>query len=89
MTINYDQLPGHIQGAMQRYIENGIEPGGFLTAVLCNDLMGAMGKADEISRGRLWDICAFLYNEAPAPCFGSAEAFQSWIDQGGLEGRRK
>lgn len=89
MTINYDQLPQHIRGSMRRYIESGIEPGGFLMAVLCNDLMGAMGKADDVNRERLWDICGFLYNEAPATCFGSIEAFLSWVDRGGMEGRRK
>lgn len=89
MTTNYEQLPGHIQGAMQRYIEKGIDPGSFLTAVLCNDLMGAMGKADEINRERLWDICCFVYNDAPSVCHGSIEAFQSWVHRGGLEERRK
>lgn len=88
MTINYEQLPEHIRGGMRRYIESGIEPGSFLTAVLCNDLMGALGKADEINRERLWDICAFLYNEAPSACFGSVEAFQSWVQRGGTEGRK-
>lgn len=89
MTIDYEQLPEHIRDGMRRYIESGIEPGSFLTAVLCNDLMGAMGKADEINRARLWDICAFLHNEAPSTCFGSIEAFQSWVHRGGLEERRK
>ena len=89
MTINYEQLPEHIRDGMRRYVESGIEPGSFLTAVLCNDLMRAIGVADEINRARLWDICAFLYNEAPSTCFGSVEAFQSWTQRGGLEERRK
>ena len=88
MTINYEQLPGHIQDGMRRYIEKGIEPGSFLTAVLCNDLMGAVKRADKINQEKLRDICAFLYNEAPAICFGSVEAFQSWVHRGGMEGRK-
>ena len=87
--IDYSRLPVHIRDGMQRYIEQGIEPGSFLTAVLCNDLMGAVGKADEVNLPKLWQICSFLYNDAPSPSFGSVEAFRAWIDRGGLEGRRK
>ena len=47
MTINYDSLPPHMHDVMRLYIEHGIEPGSFLTAVLSNDLMKALGKAVE------------------------------------------
>lgn len=66
---------------MKLYIENGIEPGSFLTAVLENDLMEAFGRADDINRERLFDYCSFLYNEAPPACFGSKEKVKLWIKQ--------
>ena len=69
--FNYELLPEHMRDGMKRYIERGIEGGSFMTAVLCNDLMGALGKADEINRDRLWDYGNFLYNEAPSSCHGS------------------
>lgn len=81
--MDYSKLPEHLRAGMQRYIEHGIEPGSFLTAVLCNDLMGAMARSDETTRAELWSICAFLYNEAPAICFGSVEAFEAWLQRGG------
>jgi hypothetical protein len=77
--IDYSELPEHMQGAMQRYMEYGIEPGSFLTAVLCNDLMGAVGRADSINRDRLNDYATWLYNNAPPPSFGSREKFEAWI----------
>ncbi len=77
--FNYELLPEHIRGAMQRYIENRIEPGGFLTAVLSNDLMGAMARADNINRIELYSICNFIYNEAPSTCHGSPEKVRAWL----------
>jgi hypothetical protein len=66
---------------MQRYIEQGIRPGDFMTAVLSNDLFGAFGWADDINRRKLFDICAWLYNHAPAGSYGSPKHMQDWIDQ--------
>jgi len=77
--IDYSPLPEHMQDGMQMYIEYRIEPGSFLTAVLENDLMGALGKADDINKHRLYDYGLWLYNEAPAGCFGSVEAVREWL----------
>ena len=79
--IQYDMLPEHIRGGTQRYIENGITPGSFLTAVICNDLSESFGRADETNRARLFDIVSFFYNEAPGPCWGSRDKMDKWIAQ--------
>jgi hypothetical protein len=52
--------------------------GGFFRALLSNDLMEAFTHADaENSLGmRGWAV--FLYNYAPAPCFGSPEKVAVW-----------
>jgi hypothetical protein len=76
-----------MQDAMRLYIENGIDGGNFLNAVLCNDLMGATARADYINRGRLFDFCDFLYNEVPEGCHGSREKVEAWIARGGLKGQ--
>lgn len=86
MNIDYSKLPPHMQGGMQRYIENGIGPGDFMFAVLSNDLMGAMGRADDVNLYALPEYGRFLYNDAPANCFGSKEAVIAWIHHGGLKG---
>jgi hypothetical protein len=77
-------VPEHLRDAMVLYIEKGYQPGHFLTAVLENDLMEAMGRADNMSRDGLYGICQFLYNYAPAPCHGSPELVKRW-----MESRRK
>lgn len=78
--VDYSGLPEHMQGGMQRYIENGIEAGSFMMAVLENDLMGAFGRADSINAARIKDFCSFLYNNAPPACFGSREKVRAWIE---------
>ncbi len=84
---NLKTLPEHMRGAMQRYIERGIPPGSFLEAVLCNDLMGAHGKADEENRAALHDYAVYLYSFAPSGCHGSPSKVSDWIRGGGLTGR--
>lgn len=84
--IDYRSIPEHMQDGMRLYLEKGIPPGHFMTALLSNDLMGAMGRADDINRHRIFDLCAFLYNQAPIGSYGSPEKFDDWIKSGGLDG---
>lgn len=88
MDINYTRLPEHMQGAARRYVEKGIEPGSFLTAVICNDLRGAFGRADEANRAAMWEWVLFFHNDAPGGCWGSPEHFAAWVKQGGLRADR-
>lgn len=86
MRPNYEMLPEHMQEGMKLWVERGIDPGSFMMAVLCNDLMGALGKADSINIERLKDYGMFLYNEVPTGCFGSRAKVQAWIERGGMLG---
>jgi len=84
MTIRYHALPEHMQDGMRLYIERGVQPGSFLRAVLSNDLMGALGKADDVNINALPAYGSFLYNEAPSLCWGSPEVVSAWISRGGM-----
>ena len=77
---NYSKLPSHIQKGVQRYIEHGVKPGDFLTAVICNDLKESFARADETNIERMFDIVSFFYNEAPLWCWGSPERMKNWIE---------
>lgn len=59
--------------SLKRYEHDKIPTGGFLRAVLENDLMGAIGKADINNRHRLHDICKFVYNNLPSDIHGDRE----------------
>ena len=65
--------------AVNRYIRDGDIPGDFLTAVICNDLREAIGRADDHNQVNLPAYVAFLHNEAPGQCWGSREKMHAWI----------
>jgi hypothetical protein len=53
--------------------------GDFLRAVLSNDLMGAVGRADDDNLRALPAIASYIYNELPGNCHGSREIVSAWI----------
>ena len=67
--------------AIDLYIELGIPPGRFLTAVICNDLMSAISHADIANKKLISEYVRYFYNEAPGNCWGSTEAMQSWMEK--------
>lgn len=80
------RIPDGMAPGLLRYIRYGIEPGAFLSAVLCNDLRGACERADSQNIKMLPAYVSYLYNEAPSLCWGSEEKFRSWIKKGGVVG---
>ena len=73
-----------IRESLELYVNKGIPPGGFLKAVLANDLMYSMAKADDFNRHNLFYIVEYIYNEIPANCYGDYETVSNWIKDGGL-----
>lgn len=74
--------PDMMEG-LKAYIEERIPPGGFLSAVICNDLSAAVGRADEENLKNLPAFAAFLYNCAPSMCWGSPEKMKAWLEDRG------
>jgi len=75
------RIPQYTLAALTRYVEKGFQPGGFLTAVLANDLFGAVGRADAENSQALKAIVEFVYNQMPSNSWGSREAVQDWLYQ--------
>jgi len=86
--LDYTKLPGCVEG-MKLYIEKGVEPGSFLTAVLLNDLVHSFAYADDDNIKVLKQYAEFLYWELPMSAWGSKEAVKLWIDHQGLEGQNR
>lgn len=72
-------IPARMMGGIRRYIEQGILPGEFWQAVLRNDLRDAAGRADSTNERILPAYVRYLYNEAPADCWGSLEKVNAWV----------
>jgi hypothetical protein len=72
-------IPLRMMGAIECYVNQGIQPGNFLTAVICNDLQEAVGRADEENMENLPAYVHYFYNEAPGQCWGSREKMVAWV----------
>ncbi len=70
-----------IEASLKRYVDQRIETGSFLRAVLENNLKEAFGRADHINIGRMFEIVQYCYNEIPKNCWGSEEAVKEWLDK--------
>jgi hypothetical protein len=68
----------HLIDGLARFFNNGLRPGGFLCAVLANDLKDAIVRAKGTSFEALPSLIELLNMHAPAPAWGSQEAFDSW-----------
>jgi hypothetical protein len=71
-------IPDYMIGGIERWIDHGIEPGGFLMAVLCNNLKEAVCQADDTNINLLPAYISFFYNDAPSQCWGSPEKVLAW-----------
>ena len=82
-------IPAYCVDGIVHYVVTGRPVGDFLERVLSNDLMGALGKADDTNANLLRNYGMFLYNDVPMGCWGSPETYESWIERGGEVGREK
>ena len=79
--FDYSMIPQHTRDALRRWVFTACPPGGFLTAMLSNDLMGAVGKADGENIKCIPQIAMFIYNRVPANCQGSVERMGKWREE--------
>ena len=80
-------VPMHLREGLFHYVTAYRPVGGFLTAFLSNDLMGAAGAADPESGHSLFRIALFLRNYAPEECYGSPRKVEAWLGRFKTEAR--
>lgn len=74
-------IPAHTMAALDRYVNLGIMPGGFLTKVLSNDLFGAVSCADSQNTLALTEVVKYIYNHVPSDAWGSYQVILDWCDR--------
>lgn len=79
--MEYSKIRPEIIESIRAYADEGRPTGGFLKAVLSNDLQGAFGKADDGNQATMFEIISYCYNEIPSACWGSPEAVKKWIEK--------
>lgn len=75
----FPTIPQRTIDTIDNYVLHGLEPGGFVTAVLCNDLAGAVGTADRENLAALPDIVKYVYNECPSDCWGNQNKVNAYF----------
>jgi len=70
-----------IKETLERYVRDRTPAGGFLSAVLSNDLTEACGRADMRNQIRLHEIVSYIYNNLPMLCWGSPEKVDAWLNR--------
>jgi hypothetical protein len=83
-SADWSLIPDYMIGGLRRYIEYGVPPGSFLTALLSNDLRATFERADDENRRCVENYVRFLYSYAPSQCWGSPARFDAWCKKGGL-----
>lgn len=76
--FNDFEIPDYMADGITNWIEHGIVPGSFLSAVIRNDLREAVGCADDTNIRNLPAYVGYFYNEAPSQCWGSFEKVEAW-----------
>jgi hypothetical protein len=71
--------------ALQDYATMGTPVGDFLRAVLENDLMAAIGRADDNNFANLPAVAGFVFNELPRACWGSRDVVAEWFERRRVE----
>jgi len=74
-------IPDHLCGGLRRYLGDGFQPGGFLTAVICNDLMRAVAKGGPEELQALFSVAGWLHNSANWESHGSPEKMKAWLER--------
>ena len=86
-TFGDFKITDYVMGAILRYIDDGIEPGSFMSAVICNDLKHAVAYADHWNIKNIPAYVSWFYNFAPQDCWGSYKEMETWISEGGSNGK--
>ncbi len=85
--IDYSTVPvSYMAEGMQRYIEHGIEPGGFMRALLMNDLRETVTRADAMNLVNIPHWVVWLENNVPGAAWGSPDRYNAWVDGRGVSG---
>jgi hypothetical protein len=78
------EIPPITKDTIDAYVKWRRMPGGFVRAVLENNLKEAFARADNENTAAMLEIVSYCYNEIPFACWGSPARVKEW-----LEGEKK
>jgi len=75
------EIPDEAGETIKLYVEHGIKPGSFLTAIICNDLQAAFAQADQTNAELIPAYVMYFHWEVPARITGSPRRMNNWIQR--------
>lgn len=75
-------IPKILSDSLIAYRDDHRPTGGFLRAVLENNLCEAFGRADDMNRLIMFSIVSWVYNEMPISAWGSKKKVETWLQAG-------
>ena len=72
-------VPRSLVPGLVGYAVDRCPVGSFLTAVLENNLVEAVLRADNVNRLKLREIVGFISDELPSACWGSPTKVDAWL----------
>jgi hypothetical protein len=76
-----EELPEHLREGMRLYLQDGVTPGGWMCAVLDNDLSNAVQRCDDRALGTLRNLFEWLCMYAPASAWGAPDKRAAWQNE--------
>lgn len=84
---NFNTGNNYVDEALENYLMRGLQPGGFVTAVLANNLRLATGRADHWNRENLFKIVDEVTYKVPDIAWGNSTRVKEWLED--KDGSRK
>lgn len=78
---DYSLIPERVMQNLLAYVKGEEAPGGFLYAVLTNDLFRTVGRADAEMKPLIPLLVHYIHWEVPGNCHGSPEIVKSWMQK--------
>jgi hypothetical protein len=75
---DYPTVNDECKEQMGSYINQGQDPGGFLTSILCNDLINTVSRATDEEYAMLKDLVKFMHADMPYEAWGNHKAVSSY-----------
>lgn len=72
-------IPEHMVMGVRLYLQYGVPPGGFLNALLTNNLVSSFAHADDVNLRCMKQWATWLYAHCPMNARGSQKIVDNWI----------
>ncbi len=83
---NQSKIPSHFIAGLERYLAFGIHPGGFMRAILSNDLVDVINRADADALSCLRPLSLLVFDCIDTRAWGTRQRVDEWMEHQGYAG---